>query len=159
MKRITGPATYETNITRFLVTRALSNAMFFLPIWVIFVQEKHGLDLVQATLLDSAFWLTMAVTEVPTGAVADTLGRKQSYAIGVGLSILGLLLFALAPTYPLLLIGNSLWALALTFSSGADLAFFYDSLRELGRSAEYPRFRSLVAAVDIAMWPGNTVFP
>ena len=149
MKRLLGPATYESNITRFLLARALTNAMFFLPIWVIFVQEKHGIDLLQATLLDSAFWLTMALTEIPTGAVADTIGRKHSHAIGIVLSIAGLLLFTLSPTYPLLLIGNSLWALALTFSSGADLAFFYDSLRELGRTAEYPRYRSIVAGVDI----------
>ncbi len=149
MIRFFRPASYESNITRFLITRALSNAMFFLPIWVIFVQEKHGIDLVQVTLLDSAFWLTMALTEVPTGAVADSFGRKHSYAIGTALSALGLLLFALSPTYPLLLIGNSLWALALTFMSGADLAFFYDSLRELGLANEYPRYRSIVAAVDI----------
>ena len=141
---------YEANIPRFLVSRALYNAMFFLPIWVIFVQAKHGIDLVQVTLLDSAFWLTMALTEIPTGAAADTLGRKHSYAIGTAFSAAGLLLFALAPTYPLLLVGNSLWAVALTFISGADMAFFYDSLRELGKTDAYPRYRSIVAVVDIA---------
>jgi MFS family permease len=139
----------SSNIPRFLITRALYNAMFFLPIWVVFVQNKHGLDLVQVTLLDSAFWLTMALTEIPTGAVADTLGRKASYSIGIGLSMIGNLSFGLAGTYPVLLVANSLWAMAVTFISGADMAFLYDSLREHGREGEYPRIRSLVTVIDV----------
>lgn len=140
---------YAANVPRFLITRALYNFMLFLPIWVIFVQRKHGLDLIQVTLLDSAFWLTMALTEIPTGAVADAVGRKQSYGIGLVLSVFGILMFALAGSFPLLLVANSLWALALTFISGADLAFFYDTLRVLGRESEYPRFRSIIATVDV----------
>ena len=143
------PRNFQSNLPRFLITRALYNAMFFLPIWVVFVQEKHGLDLVQVTLLDSAFWLTMALTEIPTGAVADTLGRKASYAIGIGLSGIGNLSFGLAGTYPALLFANSLWAMAVTFISGADMAFLYDTLRELGREAEYPRFRGIVVGIDV----------
>ncbi len=124
---------YERNIPKFLIYQALSNFMLFLPVWVIFLQQKHDLSLTQVTLLNSAFWLTMVFTEVPTGAVADTLGRKQSQIIGMALSTGSLLLFALAPNYPLLLLANSLWAFAITFISGADLAFFYDTLRESGR--------------------------
>ena len=139
----------EKNIPRFLITRATYGGMFFLPIWVVFVQNKHGLDLVQVTLLDSAFWLTMALTEIPTGAVADTLGRKTSYAIGIGLSVAGNLLFGVAGNYTLLIFANSLWALAVTFISGADMAFLYDSLRALGREGEYARFRGIVTMIDV----------
>jgi MFS family permease len=140
---------YKTNIPKFLLSRVLYNFSPFLPIWVIYLQEKHGMGLTQVTLIDSAFWLTMALTEVPTGAVADVLGRKQSYAIGIILSGGAALLFALAPTYPLLLFANSLWAFALTFVSGADLAFFFDTLRELGRVEEYARLRGVVTAIDV----------
>jgi MFS family permease len=138
---------YESNIPKFFIYRALYNFMVFLPVWVVFLQQKHGLSLTQVTLLDSAFWLTMVLTEVPTGAVADTLGRKQSQLIGMVLATGSILLFGLAPNYPLLIVANSLWAFAITFISGADLAFFYDTLRELGREDEYPRYRGLLSAV------------
>jgi len=141
---------FEANIPRFFIVRALTNFMLFLPIWVIYVQARHGIDLVEVTLLDSAFWLTMALTEVPTGAVADTAGRKTSYALGVGISAGAVLLFGLATTYPLVLVANSLWAFGLTFVSGADMAFFYDTLRELGRTDEYPKFRGWIAVTDVA---------
>jgi hypothetical protein len=69
---------YEGNIPKFFIYRILYNFMLFLPVWVIFMQDKFGLNLTEVTLNDSAFWITMALTEVPTGAVADTWGRKQS---------------------------------------------------------------------------------
>ena len=141
---------YESNIPKFFIYRVIYNFMLFLPVWVIFLQRKHDLTLTQVTLLDSAFWLTMALTEVPTGAVADTLGRKQSQIIGMILVTVSILLFGLAPNYPLLILANSLWAFAITFISGADLAFFYDTLRELGREAEYPRYRGMLSAMVMA---------
>ena len=141
---------YESNIPKFFIYRALYNFMLFLPVWVIFLQQKHGLSLTQVTFLDSAFWLTMVLTEVPTGAVADTLGRKQSQLIGMVLATGSILLFGLAPNYPLLILANSLWPFAITFISGADLAFFYDTLRELGREDEYPKYRGRLSAVVLA---------
>ncbi|HNB55252.1 MAG TPA: MFS transporter, partial [Anaerolineales bacterium] len=141
---------YESNIPKFFLNHALYNFMLFMPIWVIFLQQKHHLTLTQVTFLDFAFWITMAITEVPTGAVADTIGRKHSIFIGALLSIVSVTLFALAPTYPLLLFANSLWPIAITFISGADVAFFYDSLRVLGRESEYSRMRGRVLIVEVA---------
>jgi MFS family permease len=140
---------YEGNIPKFFVYRALYDFLLLMPIWVIFLQDKHGLSLTEVTIIDFAFWMSIVLTEVPTGAVADTLGRKLSQFIGLALSAASILLFALAPTYPLLLVGNSLWAIAITFVSGADMAFFYDTLRELGREDEYPKLRGQLSAVAL----------
>jgi MFS family permease len=141
---------YAANIPKFFVFRFLWEFMLFLPIWVIFLQEVRGFSLTQVTLLDTAFWLIVVAGEVPTGAVADTWGRKQSLIIGVLLAAVSISLFALAPTYPLLLLANSLWALGFTFDSGAALALLYDSLREAGREEEYTRLRGRLAVVQHA---------
>ena len=135
-KRLLTPS-YESNIPKIFVYQVLNNFMLFLPVWVIYLQRKFNLSLTEVTFNDSAFWLTMALTEVPTGAVADTWGRKQSQLIGLGIVTVSVLGFALAPVYPLVLVANSLWAIGITFISGADLALFYDTLRALGREAEY----------------------
>lgn len=140
---------YYGNIPKFFVFYALYNLMFFMPVWVIFLQERHAITLTQVTLVDFAFWITMAVTEVPTGAVADTIGRKPSLLIGVLLAVGSVLLFGLAPTYPLLLLANSLWGIAITFISGADMAFFYDTLQVIGQEKEYPRLRGYLSAVGL----------
>ena len=67
--------------------------------------------------------------------------------IGVILTLIAIVLFALAPTYPLILLANALWAVGFTFDSGAALALLYDSLRQVGREAEYTRLRGRLAVV------------
>ncbi|MEK6256770.1 MAG: MFS transporter, partial [Chloroflexota bacterium] len=124
--------------------------MLWLPIWVIYLQEDHGLSLTQVTIIDFAFWLTMAFSEVPTGAVADTVGRKQSILIGLALSFIAVIFFALAPNFTVLLISNSVWAIAITFISGADMAFIYDTLKAINREGEYRKLRGKLATVTIA---------
>jgi MFS family permease len=140
---------YQSNIPKFMLYRALANFMLSLPVWVIFLQNKHGLTLTQITLIDVAFWMVMVFAEVPTGAFADTLGRKQSLLIGVILIAISNFAFALAPTFTLVLVANGIWAIALTFISGANMAFFYDSLRELGREADFPKYRGQLQAVAL----------
>jgi hypothetical protein len=39
--------------------------VLFFPIWVIFLQEARGFSLAQVTVLDLAFWLTVALGEIP----------------------------------------------------------------------------------------------
>ena len=89
---------YESNIPKFFIFQAIANFKLFLPVWMIFLNVDHGLNLTQSTLLNSAFWLTMVFTEIPTGAVADTIGRKQSQIIGMAMMAGSILLFGLAPT-------------------------------------------------------------
>lgn len=86
---------------------------------------------------------------MPTGAVADTIGRKTSLAIGFSLSMGSTLLFGLTSSYPLLLVANSLWVIAITFISGADMPLFYGTLVSLDRQADYPRLRGQLAALNL----------
>ncbi len=148
---------YHGNIPKFFVFYALYNLMFFMPVWVIYLQQRHGISIAQVTLVDFAFWITMALTEVPTGAVADTVGRKPSLLIGVLLAVGSVLLFGLTPSYPLLLLANSLWGIAITFISGADIAFFYDTLQVIGREHDYPRLRGYLSAVGLVAVGASSV--
>jgi MFS family permease len=128
--------------------------MLFLPVWVIFLQQERGLTLTQVTFVDVAFWLTTAAAELPTGMVADTFGRKASVTISVLMTTGAVLLFGLTQNFFLLMVANSLWAIAITFESGAGLALLYDSLKEVGREEDYSTVRarlSIVALVSTAV--------
>jgi MFS family permease len=138
---------YAANIPKFFVFRFVWEFVLFFPIWVIFLQEARGLSLTQVTLIDLAFWLTVALGEIPTGVVADTWGRKPSLIIGGILTLIAIVLFGLAPTYALIILANALWAIGFTFDSGAALALLYDSLRQVVREAEYTRLRGHLAVV------------
>lgn len=149
---------YEGNITKYYVYQALYRFMLFLPVWVIFLQQDRGLTLTQVTFVDVAFWLTTALAELPTGMVADTVGRKESVTISVLMTTVSMLLFGLAQNFIWMLVANSLWAIALTFESGAGLALVYDSLRELGREQEYTKVRARISMVGLISTAVSTIF-
>ncbi len=128
-------SSFDRNVPRYYLFSGLTSSMFWLPIWIIFLQDR-GLSLGQIGMLEVVALIVGAVMEVPTGVVADTYGRKVSLTIGAflnGLALLALLTGVLSPVF---LIGYILWNVSYTFFSGAGEALLYDSLKLAGRDAE-----------------------
>ena len=139
------------NIPRYFVYKALRGLSFGLitAMWVIFLQREHGLSLTGVTLVDVAFWIAATLGEVPTGIVADTAGRKTSLAVGTALMGVSMLAWAFAPTVSLIVAAYVLLAVGATFLSGAEDAFFYESLQVIGRRDEYTRLVGRVSATTL----------
>jgi MFS family permease len=114
---------------------------------VIYLQREQGLTLAHIGVLDAFFSLVAVIGEVPTGALADAFGRKTSLALGAGLYGVGILLFGVAGSYPVLILAYVLWSLGLTLRSGADAALLYDTLKVLNRTHEYRRLSGWLLAV------------
>lgn len=87
----------------------------------------------QLVLYGTAMSVTMLLGEIPTGVVADTMGRKRSLVIAHLVMGSGMVLMGLVTAFPLLLLTQVLWGLGWTFSSGADVAWVTDELNEPGR--------------------------
>jgi predicted MFS family arabinose efflux permease len=158
MKGVTGwlrdrklpPPTYQGNITRLFIFYALYNAMFFSPIWVVFLQQERGLSLFQVTLIDVSFWATSLLFSLPIGILADSFGRKRSMMLAVVFVIISVILFVVAPSFPLLMLANIFYSLAFALEFGAALSLFYDSLKQVGREEEYTKQRGMLSAVMFA---------
>jgi MFS family permease len=91
-----------------------------------------GLSNTEAFAANAFFTLGQVVFEVPTGVVADTVGRRASYLLGAGTLLLSTLLYLLMWQVEAPLWG---WALAsvtiglgFTFFSGAVEAWLVDAL-------------------------------
>jgi MFS family permease len=115
--------------------------------WVIYLQQRRGFSLTEATIIDVAFWIAATLGEVPTGVVADTYGRKTSIAVGVALMSVSIIAWAFAPTMPLIMLAYMGLAVGVTFLSGAEDAFFYESAQMLKRGDDYTRLFGRVTAV------------
>jgi MFS family permease len=124
--------------------------LLFLPFWVIFLQRRLGLTITQATLVDVAFWFGMTLTEIPTGAVADTYGRKLSIAIGLVTISIASFLFAVAPGFWWMLLANFMWSTGFTFDSGAGTSLLYESLKQEGQEARFTGLRGYLSASGVA---------
>jgi MFS family permease len=138
-----------TNLPRFFVFAGLVNLNLWLPIWVIYFQQR-GVGLAELGIMDGVSTLLMALAEVATGAVADRWGRKTSMMIGAALHGLALLGLTTGVFSPLFVVAWMIWGVSYTFISGADMAFLYDTLKADGRSAEHRWFAGRWIAVEHA---------
>ena len=142
---------FAANIPRYFLYRALRGLSHGLitAMWVIYLQQRHGLNLTQVALVDVAFWLAAAFGEVPTGVVADTFSRKTSLVVGTALMGLSILAWTFAPTVLLITLAYVFLAIGATFLSGAEDALFYESVRITGRTGEYSRLVGWASAITL----------
>ena len=142
------PSQMAANIPRYFVYNALKGFGFglFVAMWLIYLQQRRGFNLTQATIIDIAFWIAITLGEVPTGIVADTVGRKASLAVGTALISLSIFAWVFAPTMPLIMLAYVGMAIGIAFLSGAEDALFYESVQRSGRGDDYTRLVGRVSA-------------
>jgi MFS family permease len=140
---------FAANIPRFFAYSAFKGFGFGLitAMWLIYLQQRRGLSLTQATFVDVAFWIAATLGEVPTGVVADTFGRKTSLVVGAAIMTVSILVWAATPLLPLIVLAYAGLALGTTFMSGADDALFYESVQNTGRPGDYVRLAGQAGAV------------
>jgi MFS family permease len=101
-----------------------------LPVSVLLLQSR-GLDLFEIGLLMGLYALTIVVLELPTGGLADAVGRKPvtllSYLFALGSSAAFLVSF----TLPLFVLSFVFLGISRALASGALGAWFVDRLLEL----------------------------
>ncbi len=95
-----------------------------------------GLDIFQIMVVNAAFTVAQVFFEVPTGVIADTLGRRASYLLSVGILIASTLLYVWfwamgAGTVPFAL-ASVVLGLGYTFYTGAVDAWMVDALGAVG---------------------------
>jgi MFS family permease len=95
-----------------------------------------GLSIGQAFAANAFFTVGQVLFEVPTGVVADTVGRRMSYLLGTATlivsTLLYLLLWQLKAGFGAWAVASALLGLGFTFFSGATEAWLVDGLTASG---------------------------
>ena len=92
--------------------------------------KSNNLSNTQILLLQSIFLITATVAEIPTGVLADKIGRKISVLTGNLTYSLGMLFYFLGKNFYIFAAAEILMGTGRAFNSGADEALLYDSLKE-----------------------------
>lgn len=109
------------------------NARFYYPILAILFLDL-GLSLAQFVTLNAIWAATIFLTEVPSGALADIIGRRKLLIAAAALMILEMIVLLAAPRdaglwlFAFCAVNRILSGLAEAAASGADEALAYDSL-------------------------------
>lgn len=149
---------YRRNLVLFIAFRVLFNARFYYPVLgVLFVDL--GLSLAEYGVLNAVWAAAIILLEVPSGALADSVGRRVMVVWAAGLFVCEMVLFALAPVggggwlFWVLVANRILSGAAEAGASGADEALAYDSLGAGDREAEW---RKVLAR--LVQWQSGAFF-
>jgi len=124
----------RATIRRYYLYAFVGSLQFTWTTWLAFVLARGG----NPGWAESAYHLAILLGEVPTGAVADLLGRRFSMMIGLGLSLVAALghLWIHDTFTAVLFVGLS--GFATTFHSGASQALLYETAEVVG-GTDYAR--------------------
>lgn len=126
----------QSNIWKLQADRFLSNFWIYISILVPFF-EANGLTATQIFLTESVFAAVVAAAEIPTGYLSDRIGRKKCFIIGSALLPTGIAIYAFSHSFWAFACAEAILGLAISFRSGTDSSFLYDTLLELKREKEH----------------------
>jgi MFS family permease len=156
------------NPRRFVLFTVFYNARAYYPVLAVLFLDL-GLTLDQFVLLNLIWATTIFLFEVPSGALADTIGRRKLLIFAASLMVLEMTCLLFAPRnggtllVALCVLNRVCSGLSEACASGADEAFAYDSLPENERAEAWDkllatamRWRS--AGYVIAMILGGLIY-
>jgi len=156
------------NVRLFIAFRVFFNARFYYPVFTILFLD-FGLTLEQFALLNAAWAASIVLLEVPSGALADTIGRRNLLVVTGILMVIEIALLCFVPLgnagllFAVFLVNRVLSGAAEAAASGADEAIAYDSLKKEGNVHDWPRvlekqMRIQSIAYIVAMSLGAAVY-
>lgn len=115
------------------------------------LHDEFGLSFTQIGLMSLAFMGTASVLQPLVGIITDKRPFPQSLTVGMGSTMLGLILLAKAPSYPFLLAGAAL--------IGVGSAVFHPEASRVARAAAGRRFGTAQSLFQVGGNAGHAAGP
>lgn len=131
------------NTKKLALITFFANLYFYNHIGTLYAQTR-GLNLLQCTSIWSIIVGTVFLAEVPTGVIADRIGRKWSVVTALLLQTLGEVWYLFARSYFVFVFIGILAGIGYAFSSGAEEALIYDTLPQEDKETTMKKAMGLV---------------
>lgn len=132
------------NVRMFIAFRVFFNSRFYYPIFTILFLD-FGLTLAQFSILNTVWAATIALAEVPSGALADIIGRRKLLIFAAVSMVVEISILCFVPRsipqvlFTFFIVNRILSGLAEAAASGADEAIAYDALLKQGMENQWGR--------------------
>lgn len=156
------------NVRSFTLFRVFLSARFYYPVYALLFLD-YGLTLGQFGILNGIWAATIVLLEVPSGALADTIGRRRLLVVAGVFMMIEMAVLLVAPIggggllFALFVVNRVLSGAAEAAASGADEALAYDSLKAAGLENRWGKVlervqRDTSLAFFFAMMTGAAVY-
>ena len=117
----------------------LREPLFWGPILISYIRAVSQMSLSEIYIMEATCLVGIMLLEIPSGALADLLGRRRTIFIGSALMVAEQLVFALADSRLMIWSANLIWVVGISLVSGADSSLLFDSLKVLGREDDFKK--------------------
>lgn len=115
-------------------------------IWLIYLYTR-GFTIFEIALFEGIFHLASILFEIPTGVIADILGRKTSRVLGILSYFIYIALILNTNSFGLIAVAFVFCGLSYVFESGAAEAIVYDTLIEMDQEDKYMKVNGVKEAI------------
>ncbi|MDT4762502.1 MFS transporter [Sphaerochaeta sp. PS] len=131
------PQIFEKNMQyfKFCTYGFLKNLQFFEPFLLLIFLSK-GLSYVQIGALYAVREISINILEIPSGVMADTMGRRMTMALSFLSYILSFFLFYAVSSYGLLFLAMIAFAFGEAFRTGTHKAMIFEYLDRQGWNSQ-----------------------
>ncbi len=131
----------EKNISKLYILRILQGSWISIPTIILFY-KSNSLGLSELLALKALMSFVVIVLEIPSGYIADKLGRKNTLISAGLLWMISNLLYYFNSTIIFFTLAEIFLGMAMSLVSGADSAILYDTLKNLNKDSEYKKLES-----------------
>ncbi|MFX1595095.1 MAG: hypothetical protein ACFFBK_03435, partial [Promethearchaeota archaeon] len=123
---------YKSNIFKIYIFSFILGIHTVRGVYIPFMLSWGGLSFFQVMILQSYFTAMIVVFEIPSGAIADFLGRKTALILSALSVASAAFTYSIIPNFFLFMLAETLWAFGSALLSGTNEAFIYFSLKSFG---------------------------
>lgn len=142
---------YRSTALAYYCYRATTLPGFTWPVVTLFLLSR-GLTYTEIATASAVLATASLVSELPTGFVADRVGRRAALVVSALLFLVGQLLYAAVHSVAVAALAAAIVGVAEAFQSGSLGAWLYDALAAHGRADAFTEVRARGAAVRY--WSG-----
>jgi len=128
----------ERNIILLYIGGAMGWGRFFIPVLALFYIASE-VPFEQFTIIMGTFSLVILLLEVPSGVIADLIGKKNAIMMARFLYIFEVVIIAFFNGFWAFFIAKIISGVGVSLRSGAAEALMYDSLKRLDREDDHKR--------------------
>lgn len=141
----------ESNIWKFYLYRIFNCLVFVSPIFYLFYQQ-NGLSMTEIMILQSVYTAVILFSVVPSGIIADYIGRKKLLIANSFFYFLAWTFYALSSSFWSFFFCEIVIALSTAVWNASGTAFFYDTLKEIGKEQSFNKLYGKVVSINYLFW-------
>ncbi|MFH1457174.1 MAG: MFS transporter [Patescibacteria group bacterium] len=145
---------FSRNIIFYFIFHILREPLFWGPVLIYYLQHQGNMSLHGIYFMETVVVLGFVILEVPSGALADLIGRRKTIMAGSFLYFLCDIIFSVGNAPWTMWVANVVWVVGASLCSGADSAFLYDSLKysKFWNTDDYKKIEGKAGAIRFLLF-------